>query len=92
LGGSGHGWGHLDSATQGSVAFVAARRVTFARDDSSRELHLLVDELSDTEAEAALARLERERERLTQWAEDADATEDACALANAREAIREERW
>jgi hypothetical protein len=58
------------------------------------KLHLLVDELSDEEAEAALARLVRERERLAQWAkpEDANAAEDAWALANAREAIREEPW
>jgi hypothetical protein len=58
------------------------------------KLHLLIDELSDDEAEAALARLVRERELLRQWtgAEDTDATEDSWALANAREAIREERW
>jgi hypothetical protein len=58
------------------------------------KLHLLVDELSEAEAEAALARLVRERELLARWtgAEDAEATEDAWALANAREAIRAERW
>jgi hypothetical protein len=58
------------------------------------KLHLLVDELSDAEAEAALARLVRRRDPLERWtnAEDSDATEDAWALANAREAIREERW
>jgi hypothetical protein len=58
------------------------------------KLHLLVDELSDAEAEAALARLVRQRELLGRWAEteDTDASEDAWALANAREAIREERW
>jgi hypothetical protein len=58
------------------------------------KLHFLVDELSDAEAEAALARLVRQRELLRQWtrADDTDATEDAWALANAREAIREERW
>ncbi len=58
------------------------------------KLHLLVDELSDAEAEAALARLVRQRELLAHWtgAEDTDATEEAWALANAREAIREERW
>jgi len=58
------------------------------------KLHLLVDELSDAEAEAALARLEREREllgRLTAAEEPAEA-EDAWALQNAREAIREEPW
>lgn len=58
------------------------------------KLHHLVDELSDAEAEAALARLVRQRELLGRWAEgeDTEATEDAWALANAREAIREHRW
>jgi hypothetical protein len=58
------------------------------------KLHLLVDELSDDEAEAALARLVRERELLARWTEPegADAAEDAWALGNAREAIREEPW
>ena len=61
---------------------------------SREKLHLLVDDLSDAEAEAALARLVRERELLVRWTapEDAEATEDAWALANAREAIREEPW
>jgi hypothetical protein len=58
------------------------------------KLHLLVDDLSDAEAEAALARLTRERDLLAQWTapKDAQTTEDAWALTNAREAIREERW
>jgi hypothetical protein len=58
------------------------------------KLHLLVDELSDAEAEAALARLTRERDLLTQWTAplDGESTEDAWALSNAQEAIREERW
>jgi hypothetical protein len=58
------------------------------------KLHQLVDELSDAEAEAALTRLVRDRELLLRWAgsEDTEVTEDAWALANAREAIREERW
>jgi hypothetical protein len=58
------------------------------------KLHLLVDELSEAEAEAALARLVRERELLARWTEPeaADAAEDAWALGNAREAIREEPW
>jgi hypothetical protein len=58
------------------------------------KLHILVDELSDAEAEAALARLVRERELLQRWTapEDTEATQDAWALANAREAIREEPW
>jgi hypothetical protein len=58
------------------------------------KLHLLIDDLSEAEAEAALARLVRERELLARWTEpeDADTAEDAWALANAREAIREEPW
>jgi hypothetical protein len=59
-----------------------------------QKLHRLVDELSETEVEAVLRRLEREREDLLQWAqaEDSDHVEDDWALANAREAIREEPW
>jgi hypothetical protein len=58
------------------------------------QLHSLVDDLSEAEAEAALTRLTRERDSLSTWAkaDNRDATEDAWALANAREAIREERW
>lgn len=59
------------------------------------KLHLLVDEFSEAEAEAALARLIRERDLLSHWGaqpEDVQATEDAWALSNAREAIREEPW
>jgi hypothetical protein len=58
------------------------------------KLHLLVDELSEVEAEAALARLVRERELFVQWTAPGGhgTTEDAWALANAREAIREEPW
>lgn len=61
---------------------------------SREKLHLLVDELTDAEAAATLARLLRDREQLDQWANspEPDLTEDAWALANAREAIREERW
>jgi hypothetical protein len=57
-------------------------------------LHQLVDELSETEVEAALTRLLRERQAVAQWAaeEDTEATEDVWARANAREAIREEPW
>jgi hypothetical protein len=56
------------------------------------KLHILVDELTDGEAEAALARLSRERELLRQWTASTDTAvaEDEWALANAREAIREE--
>jgi hypothetical protein len=61
---------------------------------SKEKLHDFVEKLSDEEADAALTRLVRERELLTRWtnAEDDSATEDAWARANAREAIREERW
>jgi hypothetical protein len=53
-----------------------------------------VDELSETEVEAALTRLLRDREAVEQWAaaEDTEGTEDAWAQASAREAIREEPW
>jgi len=58
------------------------------------KLHLLVDELSDVEAEATLARLVRERKLVDQWtqSEDGRATEDAWAFGNAGDAIREEPW
>jgi hypothetical protein len=58
------------------------------------KLHILVDELTDGEAEAALARLSRERKPLRQWTASTDTAvaEGEWALANAREAIREERW
>lgn len=57
-------------------------------------LHQLVDELNETEVEAALTRLTREREALERWAEEenADTVLDDWSLANAREAIREEPW
>ncbi|MGH2948517.1 MAG: hypothetical protein ACRDPC_20040 [Solirubrobacteraceae bacterium] len=58
------------------------------------KLHRLVDELNEAEVEAALVRLEREREAVQDWAhdEDAELVEDTWARANAREAIREEPW
>ena len=58
------------------------------------KLHLLVDELSEPEAEAVLARLVRDRDLLAQWTEpeEADTAQDAWAVTNAREAIREEPW
>jgi hypothetical protein len=58
------------------------------------KLHELVDEFSEDEAEAALARLVREREAIEQWVAtaDAEADEDAWARENAREAVREEPW
>jgi hypothetical protein len=61
---------------------------------SREKLHVFVDELTDAEAAATLARLLRDRERLAQWASspEPDASEDAWAIANAREAVREERW
>jgi hypothetical protein len=59
-----------------------------------QKLHVLVDELADAQAEAALARLIRSRELVDGWTtpEEAEATEDTWALSNAREAIREEPW
>ena len=53
-----------------------------------------MDELSETEVEAALTRLLRERQAVEGWAaeEDTEAAEDAWARVNAREAIREEPW
>jgi hypothetical protein len=61
---------------------------------SREKLHVFVDELTDKEAAATLTRLLRERERLTEWASSPEpaAPEDAWAIANAREAVREERW
>lgn len=54
----------------------------------------MVDELNEVEVEAALVRLAREHEALQDWAqtEDAEPAQDAWALQNAREAIREEPW
>jgi hypothetical protein len=75
--------------------FQAWAGVTVPDGMTTREkLHILVDELTDGEAEATLARLSRERELLRQWTASTDTavTEDEWALANAREAIREERW
>ncbi len=58
------------------------------------KLHQLVDDLSEAEVQAALTRLSRDRETLEQWAraENAQSDEADWALANAREAIREEPW
>ena len=58
------------------------------------KLHRLVDELSETQVEATLTCLLREREAIGQWTggEDSEATAAAWARANAREAIREEPW
>jgi hypothetical protein len=58
------------------------------------QLHSFVDDLSEAEAEAALARLTRERDSLSNWAkaDNREAAEDTWALVNAREAIREEPW
>jgi hypothetical protein len=57
-------------------------------------LHQLVDELNETEVEAALTRLRRERKAVERWAdeENTDTVLDEWSLANAREAIREEPW
>jgi hypothetical protein len=53
-----------------------------------------VDELDEAEVEAALVRLARDHEALQHWAraENAEPAQDAWALQNAREAIREEPW
>lgn len=57
------------------------------------KLHRFVDELSEDEAEAALHRLRLERDAVQRWAQrEETASEDAWALANAREAVREEPW
>ena len=80
------------SAIQGSCE-PSSRRY-----DSSvtrrEKLHQLVDELSETELEAALTRRVREREAVERWAklDDTATILDAWAQANAREAIREEPW
>ena len=68
--------------------------ITFGLMTPREKLHRLVDQLDDSEVEAALVLLEREREAVRQWAQadEADAVEDAWALSNAREAIREEPW
>jgi hypothetical protein len=57
-------------------------------------LHRLVDEFSDAEVEAALTRRTRARDEDERWvaADGADAVPDGWALANAREAVREEPW
>jgi hypothetical protein len=61
---------------------------------SREKLHVLIDELTDAEADATLARLVRDREQLDHWAETENtaAVQDTWAIANARDAIREERW
>jgi len=58
------------------------------------KLHRLVDDLDEAEVEAALVRLARDHEALQAWAraENAEPAQDAWALQNAREAIREEPW
>jgi hypothetical protein len=67
---------------------------TVGRINAREKLHRLVEELSEDEADAMLTRVAREREDVRQWAlaGDAEAIEDAWALANAREAIRQEPW
>lgn len=73
---------------------ASVHRITVGQMTPREKLHRLVDELSEAEIQAALVLLEREREAVRQWAqsEDRDAVEDAWALSNAREAIREEPW
>ncbi len=79
----------------GRQADAARTGITVERLMTTREkLHLLVDELTDAEAAPALAPLAGERELLRQWTgpTEARAEQDEWALANAREAIREESW
>ena len=69
-------------------------RVTLREGVTTRDkLHRLVDELDEAEVEA-LVRLARDHEALQHWAraENAEPAQDAWALQNAREAIREEAW
>ena len=73
----------------------ATHGIRVLRTVTTREkLHLLVDQLSEAEVEAALVRLSQERELLRRCTatDDTPAAEDGWALANAREAIREEPW
>jgi len=82
-------------ARRSKASFRRRPALQFQMEMTTREkLHILVDQLTDGEAEAALARLSRERELLRQWTASTDTavTEDEWALANARDAIREERW
>jgi hypothetical protein len=67
---------------------------TVERITARERLHRLVKELSQAEADAMLTRLAREREDVRQraLAENAEGIEDAWALTNAREAIRQEPW
>ena len=75
----------METAGAGTLDTCSAREATSARGRA----------LSETEVEAALTRLLREREAVEEWAAE-EATggelEDAWAQANAREAIREEPW
>lgn len=76
-------------------AIIGARIGRYCSRMTTREkLHRLVDELTEAEAHAALTRLERERAAIERWAEadDAGSVTEAWAVANAREAIREEPW
>lgn len=85
---------HRRGETRRLTPTPSAHRITVGQMTPREKLHRLVDELSETEIQAALVLLEREREAVRQWArtEDAEAVEDAWALSNAREAIREEQW
>jgi hypothetical protein len=81
-------------AAGGCANCPSATRITVGCVTPREKLHRLVDELNDAEVHAALVLLEREREAVRQWAEaeNTDVVEDAWALSNAREAIREEPW
>jgi hypothetical protein len=82
------------AATEASAGVASSIGAYRRAPGASISRPLLVDELSDEEAEPAFARLVRKRELLAWWTEpeNADLSEDAWACANAREAIREEPW
>lgn len=86
-----HGLASVSAATRWVLLTAAVELILMT---SREQLHVFVDELTDAEADATLARLLRDRDLLAQWAssEVSNAVEDTWAIANAREAIREERW
>jgi hypothetical protein len=55
-----------------SVSSVWSRGTVQDGMTTREKLHIVVDELTDGEAEAALARLSRERELLRQWTASTD--------------------
>lgn len=87
-------WRSIDPTIIAPSSVLVEVGATVALMTSREKLHVLIDELTDVEVEAALARLVKDREQLNHWAqtEDSAAVQDAWALANARDAIRDERW